>query len=192
MLENPKIDLNSDFNTVQLSTDSLRRWLAMANEHFNKIFLFEDKDSNSLKSQLVLLACLVESRAYLPTVNCKLHKIQRTTNRLAKSIVNLVHYVRAPLQETQGYQELPETLCTLSSLFANASIAALPLAAQRPSYCLLHPAISLYVILTLLHCPASLSHLFASTQPLRQPWPSIQSKSPIAAFFFHMDLKHIQ
>jgi mitogen-activated protein kinase kinase kinase len=108
MLEVPKIDLDLDDNTVRLIADGSHRRLAMAKEQFNEIFLLEDEEGNPLESPLAPLTCIVESRAHLPTVNRELRKIQRATNRLAESIVDSVHHVRASLRETQGHQELLE------------------------------------------------------------------------------------
>jgi mitogen-activated protein kinase kinase kinase len=108
MFEIPKFDLDLKDNRIRLVADGTQGRLAMAKREFAEIFMPMNEDGVLLEVPLGPLTCITEQQSHLPNVNNELRKIARATNRLAQSIVDSVHHVRAALKEVRGCQELLE------------------------------------------------------------------------------------
>ena len=108
MLELPKIDLDLKDNRLRLIADGSQGRLAAAKRELAEIFMPVDDDGELLEVPMVQLTCITEQQSHLPNVNNELRKITRATNRLAQSIVDSVHHVRAALKNVRGCQELLE------------------------------------------------------------------------------------
>ncbi len=115
MLHLPKFELKLADNRVRLIADGPQHRLALAKQQFSDIFLLYDEDGEEVESSLPALPYIIEHQAHLPSVNHELRKINRATNRLAESIVDSVHYVRAALRDALGYQELLENWYVFAS-----------------------------------------------------------------------------
>ncbi|KAI0080018.1 kinase [Panus rudis PR-1116 ss-1] len=117
MLPLPKFDLRLADNRVRLIADGPTHRLALAKREFSEIFLYYDEETGDPAEDPPIHppVCIIEQQAHLPSVNHELRKITRATNRLAESIVDSVHYVRAALRDAQGYQELLENWYSFAS-----------------------------------------------------------------------------
>lgn len=109
MLEMPRIDLDLNDNRVRLIADGAQHRLLLAKQEFSEIFFPVDEDGLLIETDLKPLTCVSEQQAHLPTVNRELRKIGRATNRLAESIVDSVHHVRASLKDANKRQDLLES-----------------------------------------------------------------------------------
>ncbi|KAF8973684.1 hypothetical protein BDZ97DRAFT_1912158 [Flammula alnicola] len=105
VLSIPKVPLDTKDNRVRLIADGPQRRLSLAKQTLTESLEPLDDDGD-VASNALILTCLFESQAHLPSVNRELRKIARATNRLAESIVDSVHHVRTSLRATNGGQEL--------------------------------------------------------------------------------------
>ncbi|THU91633.1 Pkinase-domain-containing protein [Dendrothele bispora CBS 962.96] len=104
----PKVELDCRNDRVRLIADGPQHRLALAKQVFADSFLPVDESGTPIETNIHPLTCLTDSQSHLPTVNRELRKIARATIRLAESIVDSVHHVRASMKMSKGCQELME------------------------------------------------------------------------------------
>lgn len=105
LLNAGKVFMDIKDNRVRLIADGPQRRLNLAKQAFAESLETLDEDGEVMSSALVL-PCISEAQAHLPSVNRELRKITRATNRLAESIIDSVHHVRNSLRNAHGGQEL--------------------------------------------------------------------------------------
>ncbi|KAG8864900.1 Suppressor of Sensor Kinase (SLN1) [Tulasnella sp. 330] len=112
VLSMPTVELEMEDQRVRLIATHPSR-LRSAKDTFAAYFdeEEEEEDNDERESRTPPpppLTCLVEQQAHLAPVNHELKKIQRSTHRLAETIVDSVHPVKQALSVARGGQELME------------------------------------------------------------------------------------
>lgn len=105
ILETSWIDLDVKDNRIRLIANGPQRRLLLAKQEFARIFELS-QDLDTFDSTFGPDTCFIYQQAHLPTVNKMLRRISSSTNRLAESIVDSVHQVRASLRISKGFREL--------------------------------------------------------------------------------------
>ncbi|KAG7450163.1 Pkinase-domain-containing protein [Guyanagaster necrorhizus] len=104
----PKMDLALADNRMRLIADGGLRRLTLAKEAFAQTFAL-DETGEMIEHPVIPMTCIADWQAHYSSVDRELQRMNRSTMRLAESIVDSVHHVRSTMTISMGCHELMES-----------------------------------------------------------------------------------
>ncbi|KAF9023402.1 hypothetical protein BDZ89DRAFT_1069890 [Hymenopellis radicata] len=102
----PPMNVELADNRIRIVADGGSRRLALAKEAFASYFARRNEAGTEVEKPIIPFDCIADARANYPKVDALLVKMNRTTHRLADSIVSSVHQVQKRITMTEGRMEL--------------------------------------------------------------------------------------